>query len=148
MKKNILISMIAAFALVLVASAAMAWNPGYGRGQGYGQQYGCPLVSSLTPEQTSRIQTIQQANFQEISPLREQLYAKRTELRSLWVTQNPDQAKITALQKDMLDIRAQLQEKSNNARLEVREVMTSEQQAQIGAYGPGMGRMGGRMGRW
>jgi zinc resistance-associated protein len=147
MKKNILISMVVVLALALVTSAAFA-GPGWGRGQGYGQQYGCPLVSNLTAEQTSRIQAIQQANFQEISPLREQLYAKRTELRNLWVTQNPDQAKIAALQKEMLDIRAQLQEKSNNARLEVRQVLTPEQQAQIAEYGPGMGRMGGRMGRW
>lgn len=148
MKKNILIGMVAVIALALVTSTVMAWGPGWGRGQGYGQQYGCPLVSGLTPEQTSRIQAIQQANFQEISPLREQLFAKRTELRNLWVTQNPDQAKIAALQKEMLDIRAQLQEKSNNARLEVRQVLTPEQQAQIGTYGPGMGRMGGRLGRW
>jgi zinc resistance-associated protein len=147
MKKNIVIGLVTVFALVLVTSSAFA-GPGWGRGQGYGQQYGCPLVSSLTPEQTSRIQTIQQANFQEISPLQEQLYAKRTELRNLWVTQNPDQAKITALQKEMLEIRAQLQEKSNNARLEVRQVLTPEQQAQISTYGPGMGRMNGRMGRW
>jgi len=147
MKKNIVIGLVTFIALVLVTSAAFA-GPGWGRGQGYDQQYGCPLVSSLTPEQTSRIQTIQQANFQEISPLREQLYAKRTELRSLWVTQNPDQAKIAALQKDMLDIRAQLQEESNNARLEVRQVLTPEQQAQLGTYGSGLGRMVGRMGRW
>jgi zinc resistance-associated protein len=147
MKKNILISMVAVLVLSLVASAAFA-GPGFGRGMGYSQYPGCPLVSSLTPEQTSRIQTIQQANFQEISPLREQLFAKRTELRNLWVTQNPDQAKIAALQNEMLDIRAQLQEKSNNARLEVRQILTPEQQAQIGTYGPGMGRMGGLMGRW
>jgi zinc resistance-associated protein len=148
MKKNILIGMVAVLALGLVASTAMAWGPGYGRGQGYGPQNGCPAVSNLTAEQTSRIQAIQQANFQELTPLREQLFAKRTELRNLWVTQNPDQAKITALQKDMLNIRAQLQEKSNNVRLEIREVLTPEQQAQIAAYSPGMGRMGGRMGRW
>jgi len=148
MKKNILIGMVAVLALGLVASTAMARGPGYGRGQGYGPQNGCPAVSNLTAEQTSRIQAIQQENFQEITPLREQLFAKRTELRNLWVTQNPDQAKIAALQKEMLDIRAQLQEKSNNARLEVRQVLTPEQQAQIGTYGPGMGRMGGRMGRW
>lgn len=148
MKKNILIGMVAVIALALVASTAMAWGPGWGRGQGYGLRYGIPPVSNLTAEQTSRIQGIQQVNFQEIAPLQEQLFAKRTELRNLWVTQNPDQAKIAALQKEMLDIRAQLQEKSNNARLEIRQVLTPEQQTQIGAYGPGMGRMGGRIGRW
>ncbi|MCK7513554.1 MAG: periplasmic heavy metal sensor [Desulfobacterales bacterium] len=80
MKKNILIGMVAVLALGLVASTAMAWGPGYGRGQGYGPQNGCPAVSNLTAEQTSSIQAIQQANFQELTPLREQLFAKRTEL--------------------------------------------------------------------
>jgi Spy/CpxP family protein refolding chaperone len=148
MKKNILIGMVLVLALALVASAVMAWGPGYGRGQVYGPRNGIPPVSNLTTEQTSRIQEIQQAKFQKIAPLQEQLFAKRTELRNLWATQNPDQPKIAALQKEMLDIRAQLQEKSNNARLEVRQVLTPEQQAQIDTYGPGMGRMGGRMGRW
>jgi Spy/CpxP family protein refolding chaperone len=148
MKKNIVIGMVVVLAVTLIVSAAMAWGPGYGRGVGYGPGFGNPPVSNLTTEQTSRIQAIRQVNFQEIGPLQEQLSAKRTELRNLWVSQNPDQAKITALQKDMLNIRAQLQEKSTNARLEIREVLTPEQQAQIAAYGPGMGRMGGRMGRW
>lgn len=152
MKKNILVGMVAVLALLLVASAAMAWGPGYGRGQGYGLRYGRPLAPSLTTEQSSTIQAIQQATFQDTAPLREQLFAKREELRNLWLSQNPDQASIAALQKEMLNIRAQLQEKSTNARLEIRQVLTPEQQAQCAAYGPGMGYgkgwMGGRVGRW
>jgi len=147
MKKNILIGMVAVLVLSMVASAAFA-GPGWGRGMGYGPGCGCLPVSNLTPEQSAKIQAIRLASFKENQPLQEQLFAKKTELRSLWLSQNPDQAKIAALQKEMLDIRAQLQEKSNNARLEVRQVLTPEQQAQIGMYGPGMGRMGGRMGRW
>lgn len=52
----------------------------------------------------------------------------------------------------MLNVRAQLQEKATNARFEMRALLTPEQQAEMTAYGPGMGsgmgRMGSQMGRW
>jgi Spy/CpxP family protein refolding chaperone len=147
MKKNILIGMVAVVAMTLVASMALA-GPGFGRGMGYGPGYGNPPVANLTPEQSSKIQAIQQANFKEIGPIQEQLFAKRTELRNLWLSQNPDPGRIDALQKEMLAIRTELQEKSTSARLEMRKVLTPEQQAQLSASGRGMGRMGGRMGRW
>jgi Spy/CpxP family protein refolding chaperone len=148
MKKNILIGIIATLASAMVASAAMAWAPGSGWGRGPG--YGYAAFPNLTPEQSSRIQAIQQANLKEMAPLQEQLFAKKTELGNLWLSPNPDQAKIDALQKDVLNIRSLLQEKATNARFEVRKVLTPEQQAQLSAYGPGMGygRMGGRVGRW
>lgn len=152
MKKSILIGMVAVLALALVASATMAWGPGYGRGAGYGSRYGNPPISDLTTEQATKIQAIREAQFKDIAPLQQQLFAKKMELRGLWLSQNPDQAKINVLQKDILNISAKLQEKATNARFEMRKVLTPEQQAQLTAYGPGMGygmgRKGGRMGRW
>lgn len=153
MKKHIFIGMVVIFALALVASSASAWNQGYSRGADYGPGYDSPPISDLTPEQAAKIQAIQQATFKEIAPLQQQLFAKKTELRGLWLSQNPEQIKINGLQKDILNIRAQLQEKTTNARFEIRKILTPEQQAQLTAYGPGMGygmgRMGGRhMARW
>jgi zinc resistance-associated protein len=151
MKKSILIGMVVVFALALVASVAMAWGPGYGRGAGYGPGYGNPPIPNLIPEQATKIQAIREVQFKDIAPLQQQLFTKKTELRGLWFSQNPDQAKINALQKDILNISAQLQEKATNVRFEIRKVLTPEQQAQMTAYGPGMGyekgRMGGGMGR-
>ena len=151
MKKNILIGMVALFAMALAASAALA-GPGYGRGAGYGPGYGNPPISNLTPEQATKIQSIREAQFKDIVPLQQQLFAKRTELRSLWLSQNPDQVKINTLQKEILNIGGQLQEKATNARFEMRKVLTPEQQAQLTVYGfgrgYGKGRMGGHMGRW
>ncbi len=151
MKKNVLIGMVAVLVVALVASASMAYVPGYGRGAGYGPGYANPPVSNLTPEQSSKIQAIREAQFKEIAPLQQQLLAKKMELRGLWLAQNPDQAKINALQKDILTLSANIQEKTTNAWFEMRKVLTPEQQAQLTTYGPGMGygmgRMGGRMGR-
>ena len=151
MKAKILIGMVAVLAMALIASAALA-GPGYGRGAGYGAGYGVPPVSNLTPEQATKMQSIREAQFKDISPLQQQLLVKRMELRAAWQSQNPDQAKINTLQKDILNLNAKVQEKSTNARFEMRKILTPEQQAQLTAYGAGTGygisRKTGRMGRW
>jgi len=136
-------------ALALMATAALAWGPG--RGYGMGPGYGTPAISNLTAEQSSKIQALQKAHLDEIAPLQQELLKKSTELRNLWATPNPDQAVITAKQKEILDLRTKLQEKGTNLRLETRKLLTPEQQAQLATYGPGFGpRMGkmGRGGRW
>jgi Spy/CpxP family protein refolding chaperone len=97
--------------------------------------------------------------LKEIESLQKELYTKGTELRNLWQSPNPDQAAITAKQKEIFNLQSQLQEKATNLGLEIRKVLTPEQLAQLPAFGsgvgfgPGMGfgpRMGmrGPMGRW
>ena len=151
MKKTTILSASLVMVLALMATAALAWGPGYGRGYGMGPGYGYPAIPNLTPEQSSKIQALQKAHLDEIAPLQQDLLKKKTELRSLWLSTNPDQAAITAKQKEVLDFHSKLQEKATNLRLEIQKVLTPEQQAQMSLYGSGMGRgMGkmGRMGRW
>jgi len=105
--------------LALIATAAFA-GPGMWRGRFYGMG---PAVSNLTPEQSSKILVLQQAHQEEIAPLQEQLWAKKTELRGVWLTQNPDPEKIRELQKEILVLVDQLQEKNTNIRLEVMKVI-------------------------
>jgi len=149
MKKTTIITVSLTLALALMATVALAWGPG--RGYGMGPGYGTPAIPNLTADQSSQIQALQKAHLDEIAPLQEELFKKSTEIRSLWSTPNPDQAAITAKQKEILDLRTRLQEKGTNFRFEIRKLLTPEQQAQISTFGPGMGRgMGkmGRMGRW
>ena len=149
MKKTTIIGLSLVMVVALMATAAFAWGPG--RGYGMGPGYGTPAIPNLTAEQSSKIQALQKAHLDETTPLQQDLLKKRTELRGLWLTQNPDQAKITALQKEILNLQAKLQEKGTNLMFEIRKVLTPEQQAQMTAFGPGMGwgkgHMG-RMGRW
>jgi Spy/CpxP family protein refolding chaperone len=77
--------------------------------------------------------------FKENLPLRNEMQIKQLELRTLWAQTNPDQDKILAKQKEINAVKAQLQEKGTRHRLEMRKVLTPEQQAQLGAYGPGFG---------
>jgi len=149
MKKTTIITLSLVLALALMATAALAWGPG--RGYGMGPGYGTPAIPNLTAEQSSNFQALQKAHLDEIAPLREELFKKSTELRSLWLSQNPDQAAITAKQKEILNLQTKLQEKGTNFRLEISKLLTPEQQAQLATYGSGFGpRMGkmGRGGRW
>jgi len=150
-RKTIIIGLSLTLALALVATAALARGPGYGRGYGVGPGCGYPAIPNLTAEQSSQIQALQKAHLDEIAPLQEDLFKKRTEIRSLWLTQNPDSAVITAKQKEILNLQTKLHENGTNFRLEISKLLTPEQQAQISTFGPGMGpgmgRMG-RMGRW
>ena len=149
MKKTMIVGLSLVVVLALMATVALAWGPG--RGYGMGPGCGPPAIPNLTAEQSSQTQALQKAHMDEIAPLQEELLKKRTELRSLWLTPNPDQAAITAKQKETLNLQSKLQEKATNLRLETRKLLTPEQQAQLATYGPGFGpRMGkmGRGGRW
>jgi Spy/CpxP family protein refolding chaperone len=156
MKKMIVALMVVA----LVATAGMAMAQGWGRGMGYGPGYGpgpnAPCYGpgygpgygpkgswgpalNLTAEQNQKIQAMRESFFKETLPLRNEMQTKRLELRTLWAQTNPDQEKILAKQKEINALRAQLQEKRTQHQLEMRKVLTPEQQAQLGAYGPGFG---------
>jgi Spy/CpxP family protein refolding chaperone len=158
MKKTAIIGLSLILAIALVATVALAWGPGMGRGFGMGPGFGpaANFFANLTPEQSAKIQSLQQAHLQAIAPLQQELLAKGTELRSLSLNPSTDPALITAKQKEIWDLRTKLQEMTNNLRLQIRAELTPEQQAQFDTFGPrrGMGpRMGfgpgiGPMGRW
>lgn len=158
MKKIVIIGLSLILGLGLMVVAVMAQGPGFGRGFGMGPGYGPSgnFFANLTPEQSAKIQTLQQAHLQAIAPLQQELLTKGTEMRSLSLNPNADPAVIGIKQKEIWDLRSKLQEMTNSLRLQIREVLTPEQQAQFDTFGPrrGMGpRMGfgpamGPMGRW
>jgi Spy/CpxP family protein refolding chaperone len=125
--------------LVLTASAALAWGPGWGRGFGpYGYGSGA-AAANLSAEQIAKIQKIQSERYAEMAKVRNEMFAKGTELQALFREPALDQAKITAKQKEIAALQAQMQEKALAARTAVAETLTPEQRAQMPVFGPGMG---------
>jgi len=167
MKKTFVVGLGLALGLALVATVAIAWGPGFGprfaRGFG-GPANGVPPIPDLTAEQSTQIQALRNGFLKEIEPLQKELYAKQTELRSLWTSPNPDQPAIAAMQKEIFNLQSKLQEKASGLGLEIRKVLTPEQLAQLpafsqdGTFGPGAGfgprgfgppmGMRGPFGRW
>jgi Spy/CpxP family protein refolding chaperone len=128
--------------VVLLAAAGLVMAQGYekgpGMGMGYGPHSGGRLgghglwrALNLTPEQTQKIQALQKSFFKETLPLRNDLMSKKLELRSLWLQPNLDEEKILAKQKEISGLRAQLGERVIKNRLEMRQILTPEQQAKL-----------------
>ena len=134
MKKTIIIGLSLVLALALLATAALAWGPGFGRGF-EGPAYGSPPFPNLTADQSAQIQALRDSFLKENEPLQKELYAKGQELRKLWSTQNADPADIKPKQNEISDLRSQLQDKATNLGLEIRKVLTPEQLAQLPAVG-------------
>ncbi len=158
MKKVIVGLMVVALLPTAGLAMAQGWGRGMGYGPGPGAEYGPGYGPgygprgawanlNLTPEQTQKLQAMRESFFKENLPLRNDMQVKQLELRTLWAQTNPDQEKILAKQKEINALRAQMQEKGTKHRLEMRKILTPEQQAQVAAFGlgfgPGHGMKGG-----
>ena len=150
MKKATKWTMTAMVLLFAGAIATSAFGFGWGRGPGFGSgpcggDFARFSGLELTADQKAQLTAMRDAQFKEIEPLREQMFAKRDALRKLWLEPNPDQAKILAAQQEMRSLRDQLQDKMTAFRLDALKVLTPEQRDKIKsavsnrAFGPGRG---------
>jgi Spy/CpxP family protein refolding chaperone len=139
MKKFMKIIVAVAVAVMLPGvGAAMAQggdrHPGMGMHhahQGGDRQEGRRIWKALdlSPDQSQKMKELREGLFKESIPLRNEITSKRFELKALWAQTNPDEAKILAKQKEIRALRGDLQEKVTKKRLEMRKILTPEQQA-------------------
>ena len=145
------ISVIAAFLLVVAsATLVMAGPRGKGNGGG-GWSSASPFLASLnlTAEQSEKIRGLRESCLKEITPIRAQLLSKRAEQRLLWIQTKLDPDKIRATQKEVRDLKGQMQEKRTDCRLAFRNILTPEQTSKLLAQGIGRGKGHHRWGdRW
>jgi len=139
MKKIIFAVMMAAILATAGLATAQDWGKGHGMGMGYGPHSGgAPSAGSglwgainLTPEQIEKMKALRKSFFEQALSLRNELMSKKLELKALWVQTNPDEGKILAKQKEINALRVQLQEKATQNRLEMRKILSPEQQAKL-----------------
>ncbi|MEA4857472.1 MAG: periplasmic heavy metal sensor [Solidesulfovibrio sp.] len=116
------IALAAVATVALTASLALArpgGGPGPGAGAGGCPGYGAGMMANLTPEQQTAFQKLHDAYAAKTAQLRAELGVKRAELNALVVLQNADQAKITALTKQIGDIEGQLLAEKTQFRIQV-----------------------------
>ena len=101
---------------------------------------------NLTPEQKTRLKELRDNFRKDTVFLRNDIKVKRLELQALWTVPQPEKDKIIAKQKEIMDLVTRLQIKAVDFRLEARKVLTPEQAAQVGIWGPKMFHRG-HMGR-
>ena len=155
----------------LIAYPVFAHGPGWGWGKGHhmmgrwggGPGYYCGQYQrgyeNLTPEQQTKLDELNRNFFNETNTLRNELWAKSSELNLILNSPNPDTEKAKALQKEINDLKAQMAEKRLELDLEARKTVPDVPRRSAwgyghhrgayghhrGGYGPHMG-YGGQMG--
>lgn len=130
--KKIALIVVVTVMVVLAGSAVYAFGPGGGCGTCF---MGGP--NTTTPIDIEKAKKFQQETVSH----REQMWLKKIEIQNEYSKPTPDLNRIAALQKEMIDIRTQIQ--------------TAAQKNGLPAMGPGMkggmkggNMMGGGCGRW
>jgi len=137
MKKIIFVVLVAVILSTAGLAIALDSAKDPGMGMGYGPHSGGPAghgpwrVLNLTPEQVEKMKALRKTFFEQALPLRNELMSKKFELKALWLQTNPDEGKILAKEREVNALRVQLQEKATKNRLEMRKILTPEQQAQL-----------------
>ena len=119
MKKVVKVSLLLVLALGLgLGLAAAAGAQPMGKGMGHGPGH----MMNLTPEQAGKLFDLKEKFHTDTSALRKQMWIKRAELAALWKAEKPDQAAITAKQKELNALRDQVQEKMTAFRIEAKKI--------------------------
>jgi zinc resistance-associated protein len=132
MSKISLVAMLALTMTLGLAASSMA-RPGGGMGGGMG----CGMMGAmnLTPDQAGKFFDLKEKFKNDTAATRKQMMVKHAELAALWKAEKPDQAAITAKQKEINALRDQMQEKRTAFQLEARKISP-----ELGkGFGPGMG---------
>ncbi len=139
MKRSLTILGVTALLAGLLATQAMAFGPGHGGHGGRGPVY----YQALPPEKQAVVEKIMDEHRAKMFALREDLWAKQTELDAL---KGSDAKRIQTLVAEMKDLRAKM-----FAERETLQKKLEAEGVELGGrgMGPGTGHgmMGGKMGR-
>lgn len=130
--KKLIFALVAVLALLSFPLFAMAqgWEGGIHPGTGYSpfemDRWASRL--NLSNEQMQKLGTLHEKYLKETISITDDLALKQVELRTLWLSTNPEEGKILAKEKEVNALRAQIQEKETKYLLEARKVLTAEQQ--------------------
>ena len=143
--------------IVLTATLALpvlAYGPGkgggkhgYGEGRGEGrcwQAYADDL--KLSDEQRDQLEDLHENFFRETRDLRDRIYDKTREMRTLMRSDAPDQAAALTLQKELHALRGEMKEKRLGLEFEARKIAPELKSFHGRNYGMGEGRHHGPKG--
>ena len=79
-------------------------------------------MNKLTKEQIQKIHEQRKAFFNETEDLRQQLYEKETDLKSVLAKKEPDVEKAKAIQKEISDLKSQLEQKKIDHYIKIKKI--------------------------
>ena len=138
------IGLVAAMGLATHVSAARGYGKGTGGAKGYERGWNCRGLGfrgGLSQEDAAKLDSGRRAFFESTSELRQSIRQKNLELRSELAKEEIDAARARALQTDISNLRAELDQKRLEHRIEKQGDVPEWCRGQ--GRGRGMGRRGG-----
>jgi len=134
-RRNVFVSLgVAALAaMVLVPMAALSHGPGPGgpdgEGRGRGFDRGARMAEKLGLDdaQKKKVEAIFEEHRDEASSLREQVEAKREQVKQLWLAKAPNRQAILAVEAEVNALHGQLAAERVDFMFKVKGVLTAEQ---------------------
>jgi len=120
------------FLIALFVVPIVVWAHGWGMGNhmmGYGSggyDHHHPYnkeYSTLTSDQKKQLADLDRTFYNETGKLRDQLRSKSVEFNTLLSEKNPKAGKAIAIQKEISDLQAKLNEKAVNYEIEARKIV-------------------------
>ncbi|MCF8063254.1 MAG: Spy/CpxP family protein refolding chaperone [Deltaproteobacteria bacterium] len=149
MKRTLTIGTI----LLLVGTLAVpvfAWGPGrwsgkdgYGPGAcwndggSYGGTYG---ATALSAEERAKVDDLYRTHHEKTAPVRERLWARQAEMRSLLAAENVDEGRVKELQREINELRAELSDQRTELEVALSKMGANTRLA--APYGRGYGGRG------
>ncbi|MDH4205800.1 MAG: periplasmic heavy metal sensor [Desulfobacteraceae bacterium] len=139
------------FGVYALADGEMGYGKHHGErghhGPGWNQSgYGCPgylnMMGDLSDEEIQKMDEQREAFFKSTEDLRQNIYQKRLALESEFAKKNPDAQIAANLQKEISDLRAQMDQKRVAHMIEMKKINPG-----LGAGFMGPGMMGNGCGR-
>ena len=145
LKKNTVALMTLALMMALAVPAqAQQGKTKRGDADGGGLFPGCPLNLNLTAEQKTKLQEQHNAFFKDTTGLRSDIFKKDQELEAMMLDPAVDAEKAKKLQNEISDLKGQMAQKSLQAQLNARAILSPDQIKQLPpgcnfGFGPGRG---------
>lgn len=147
--KKLTVALATVLTGLLLSMPAFAFGPGYEAGRGGGgpglemsrgggpgyHHNGIWEKLNLSRNQKAKMEELRIAHRKEIRPIREKMFDKSVELRRMWLQVDPNKDKIMALQKEVRELRDQLEDKDIAYNLEIRKVLTPQQREKLADSG-------------
>ena len=135
MKKLLTISMLAALALTFGATSAEAGHRGRGKDAKGDRITRMVEQLELSAEQQAALVKLRDEMIEDAEPIMAKLRAVRDEQRTLWQADDIDEARVKALHKKAHRLEGQLEELRIELRLDVVDLLTPEQRAELKELG-------------
>jgi Spy/CpxP family protein refolding chaperone len=129
MKPKTIITLVV---VALTLSLAVVAQARHGRGKGHGGGIEMILRNvDLTEDQRTQLEALRDEHQAEMKPLKQELKTKRQQLHQLWTAEVIDEGAIWALDAEMVPLRQQMHQERLEQRLQVMNLLTPEQRAQL-----------------